>query len=60
MRESGRDAKGPQSTSDAKSENQDTGTSPPSVLSRSIGMPCYLQFPSLLMRALFILIVNQS
>ena len=32
MRESRRDAKGPQSTSDAKSENQDTGTSPPSFV----------------------------
>ena len=33
MRESGREAKGPQSTSDATSENQDTGTSAPSFLS---------------------------
>ena len=32
MRESGREAKGPQSTSDATSENQDTGTSAPSFL----------------------------
>ena len=33
---------------------------PRRLLSRSIGMPCYSQVPSLLMRALFSLIVNQS
>ena len=40
MRESGREARGLQSTSDAASENQDTGTSAPSFLACVIQLNC--------------------
>ena len=52
-------SEGAQSTSDATSDTS-RYRYPRRLLSRSIGMPRYSQVPSLLMRTLFSLIVNQS
>ena len=57
----GREAKRPQSTSEATSENQDTGTSAPSLVSCLSVCRVIRKFPHCFnMRALFSLIVNQS
>ena len=56
----GREAKGPQSTSDATSERIMIPVHPRRLLSRSIGMSGYSKVPLLFMLVLFSLIVNQS